>query len=198
MQLAHFSKHAKISKLNTAFFLCDIQERFRKLITNMDSVIHVGSVMTRASQVLNVPLFVTEQYPKALGHTVDEIKQHFEKDQKVFAKTKFSMMTDEFVKDFETKKVEHVVIFGIEAHVCVLQTTKKLLNDGYSVHICCDGVSSQRAFDRDIAFKQFQQLGASMTTSESILFEMLGHAKHENFKPISNLMKEKRPELSHL
>ncbi len=78
---------------------------------------------------------------------------------------------------------------GIEAHICVLQTALDLLELGCKVHVVCDAVSSQRPYDRTVAFERMQREGAVMTTTESVLFELMGTAQHESFKSISTMLK---------
>eukprot|EP00922_Rhytidocystis_sp_ex-Travisia-forbesii_P041497 GHVS01061981.1.p1 GENE.GHVS01061981.1~~GHVS01061981.1.p1 ORF type:complete len:237 (+),score=17.82 GHVS01061981.1:168-878(+) len=173
------------------FFCCDIQERFRTLILRMPHVVHTAHAMTQASRILDIPVVVTEQNPRALLPTVSEldISNAFKVD-----KTHFSMMVPQVV-DFIRKvpSRQSVVLFGIEAHVCIQQTTLDLLEDGYSVHLVCDGISSQRSLDRSTALLRLQQAGAHLTTSESVLFELMRDSTHPQFKAISALMKHPRP-----
>jgi nicotinamidase-related amidase len=84
---------------------------------------------------------------------------------------------------------QDVILCGIEAHVCVLQTCMDLLDKGYKVHLVVDGISSQRAFDRQVALQRMEQEGAKLTTSESVIFQMAGSADHPHFKAISSIAK---------
>ena len=84
----------------------------------------------------------------------------------------------------------NIYLYGIEAHVCVLQTTLDLLREGYAVYLVNDGVSSMRAHDRDTAIKRLEAAGAVSTTAESCLYELMGDAKHEKFKACLPLVKE--------
>lgn len=86
------------------------------------------------------------------------------------------------------------MLFGLEAHVCVQQTTLDLLERGYDVHVVVDGVSSQLVSDRAVAFARLQQAGAFLTTSESVLMELIRGKEHEHFKQISGLLRA-RPEV---
>lgn len=173
------------------FFLCDIQERFRPLIYRMPSVIHVAQIMVRSAKILDIPLIITEQYPQRLGNIVSEIDTSYGFK---FAKTKFSMYSKEVedkLKSFN-RDLKSVVLFGIEAHVCVQQTAFDLLESGFDVHVVADGTSSQRHFDRMIALERMKQSGVFVSTSESILFELMRDSKHSHFKEISALFKEPR------
>jgi len=176
---------------SSAFFLCDVQERFRPLIQFFPSVIHVSSLMTRAGKLLNVPTIATEQNSRALGKTVTEINLE---GVKVFEKMKFSMVIPEVETLLKQQQIKNVVLFGIEAHVCVLQTALDLLERGYGVHILADGTSSTRPYDRLLGLQRAKQAGAWLTSSQSILFQMLETASHSKFKEISALVKEPAPD----
>ena len=86
------------------------------------------------------------------------------------------------------------MLFGIEAHVCVQQTTLDLLERGYNVHLVLDGVSSIREHDRNVAIKRLSEAGAVTTTSESLIFELMRDAKHPKFKEVLEVIKEERPD----
>jgi len=118
---------------------------------------------------------------------------------KVFEKDRFSMLDAPIVDhlgDLVKKSPKKTaVLFGIEAHVCVLQTALELLERGFEVHVLSDGTSSTRSSDRFVAFERMRQSGVFITSSESILFQLMETSKHPNFKQISSeLLKEKRPE----
>ncbi|KAL6075741.1 isochorismatase domain-containing protein [Balamuthia mandrillaris] len=187
-------KIGRIKPENSVFFLCDVQERFRDLISHMPSVVHVSDLMVKAAPVFKIPVVVTEQYPKAFGRIVPEIDLSGEEVHK-FEKTRFSMLTED-VTAFLSQHPQRtsVVLFGIEAHVCVLQTALDLLERNYDVHILADGTSSQRPSDRVMGFERMKQSGAYLTTSDSMLFQLMGDAKYSNFKAISNLIRGDRPD----
>jgi len=178
----------------SALFVCDVQERFRPVIADMPAVIDTTARMVRGCAEMNIPIIVTEQYPKALGNTVEEVKKHLPESAPIVEKTMFTML----VPDTETHlqglpDVKQVMLVGIEAHVCVLATALDLIERGYEVHIITDGVSSQRLEDRAAAMQRLMQAGALVSSSEMAFFQMMGHAKHPNFKAISGLAKEERP-----
>eukprot|EP00339_Tiarina_fusa_P028145 CAMPEP_0117021180 /NCGR_PEP_ID=MMETSP0472-20121206/16006_1 /TAXON_ID=693140 ORGANISM="Tiarina fusus, Strain LIS" /NCGR_SAMPLE_ID=MMETSP0472 /ASSEMBLY_ACC=CAM_ASM_000603 /LENGTH=149 /DNA_ID=CAMNT_0004726583 /DNA_START=160 /DNA_END=609 /DNA_ORIENTATION=+ len=144
---------------------------------------------------MNIPIVVTEQYPKAFGRTVEELKVPETKDNiAVFAKTKFSMCTDEVKEHLEKiSGIEQVILCGIETHVCVQQTTLDLLQQGIGVHLIADGVSSgSNKSDRVIAIEALRQSGAFVTSCESVVFELLRDSKNEHFKEVSAILKEPR------
>ncbi|CAJ1374809.1 unnamed protein product [Effrenium voratum] len=176
----------RLAAASTVFLLCDVQEIFRDVIDRMGQVIAAAKTMVDASNVLAIPVIVSEQYPKALGHTVPEVDVS---QAKVFEKTKFSMCTEEFVQHLAVLDRKAAVIFGVETHVCVQQTALDLLSKGIQVHVLADGCSSQRPMDREVALDRLRQAGCFVTTAESVLFELLRTKDAPEFKLISGLVK---------
>lgn len=151
-----------------------------------------ASLQVKAGNILDIPVIVTEQYPKGLGSTVPEIDVS---NAKVFPKTKFSMVIPELediLKGHPDRK--SVILVGIEAQVCIQQTTLDLLEKGYDVHVLADGVSSRTQVDRLFAIERLRGCGAFITTSEAALFELMGDSKHPKFKEIQNLVKTSAPD----
>jgi len=200
----------KLQPSTTAFFLCDIQERFRPLIYNSETIITTSQYLTSVATALSIPIVATQQYTKVFGPTVtdcfangkdgmDQLLKNGEGDisnstgstLKIFEKKKFSMMTDE-VTDYYCnnnlmKGRDSVVLFGIEAHVCVQQTCLDLIEMGKDVHVVLDCVSSQQGYDREVALRRMENAGAFITTAQSLAFMLMGSAEHPNFKEISKL-----------
>ncbi|KAI8381478.1 Isochorismatase-like protein [Radiomyces spectabilis] len=181
-------KIAKLSPQTTALFVCDIQERFKGIIWQYPSVISVAGKMIKASKLLDIPVIVTEQYPKAFGPTVPELD--ISESALCLEKTRFSMYLPEVADVLKKNNTQSVLLLGIESHVCVLQTALDLLENNINVHVLADAVSSQNCPEIDIALKRMKAAGATITTSESVLFQLVKDAKHEKFKAISGLVKE--------
>jgi nicotinamidase-related amidase len=185
----------RLNPANTVLLVCDIQERFRDVIWKFDSVIRTSKLLVDGCGAIGVPIVCTEQYPKALGKTVQELTAV---EYPKFPKMDFSMATPEVlahIKSLGGADKQHYIIVGLETHVCVLQTTLDLLAQGKNVHVAVDAVSSSRSTDRAVALKRMENAGAYLTTAESVLFMLMGSANYANFKPVSNLVKEygKRP-----
>ena len=184
-------------------YVCDMQEKFAKAITGFDHVAHAQSVLIRGIAAMDDErthaVYCTEQAPEKLGKTVQVIEDAL-KDTYGFTvapKTRFSMIGADDVD----KSSEHVhgarthhIVTGIEAHVCVLQTVLDLLAVDGVVHVCVDAVSSIRPEDRAVALRRMESAGAYLTTTESVLFEMLGDANSKHFKAVSACVRAKRPE----
>lgn len=176
---------AHLDPASTVVLVCDVQERFRELIVDFSGVVGTCSFISDVARILNIDVIITEQYPKAMGKTVSEINTS---SFSVCSKTKFSMLTSDTIPLLANKST--AVLCGIEAHVCVLQTAVDLLARGMEVYVLCDGVSSQRIHDRSVALHNLSALGVHLSTSESIVFRMLGDSTHPNFKQVSQLIKE--------
>lgn len=181
----------QISK--TVLFICDIQEKFRPVIHRSETIISRSAFVNEFCKQLSIPRITTEHYIKAFGSTVSDIsiRDHSETQPSyIFQKSKFSMMTEEVTNSFSLLNRNQVLLCGIEAHVCVLQTALDLLETGADVFVVCDAVSSQRPHDRAVALKRLEAAGCVLTTSESALFELMNTSEHPNFKALSALLKQ--------
>ncbi|CAF1308943.1 unnamed protein product [Rotaria sordida] len=179
---------ARLSRQTSLLLLCDMQEKFRSTIKYYPQIIETSNKLLQACKILDVPFVVTEQYPKGLGRTVKELDIG---NVKPYEKTIFSMCTPDVishmkqtVKDFNT-----AIICGIEAHVCVLQTTIDLLSQDYRVYVVADAVSSRSLTDRMYAFEHMRQAGAFITTFESIVLQLTQDAGHPKFKQVQQYIK---------
>lgn len=147
--------------------------------------------MLRAANTLNMPVYITTQSRAKLGPTVAELSQHLTGPniRADVDKTLFSMVTPEIEKLLPATP-QDVIIVGIETHVCVTQTTLDLLERGHRVYVLVDGVSSMNSEERGIALARLRDAGAIITSSEGVLFEIIGDAGHEAFRAVSGLVKE--------
>ena len=169
----------------TAFFCCDIQTKFKKLIYGFDSVVSTAQKMIDASKILNLPLIVTEQSPIKLGSTVPELD--ISSAALLDEKTSFSMMTPKVVQYLKVQEIKSIVLF--ESHVCISQTTLDCIELGITPWIVKDGVSSMNYGEVGIALSRLSKSGAIISSSDSIIFELLKTADDPKFKEISNLIK---------
>ena len=187
------AKIGKLSMENTVFLLCDIQEKFRGKIKYFEEIIIVARRLITAAKIMDIPVVATEQYPQGLGKIVSDLET---KNVTVFDKTLFSMATPEVEKYLKEvcQNLKSLVLFGIEAHVCVQQTALDFLEKGYDVHVIADSTSSRSMTDRMIAFERIRQSGGFITTSESILFSLLKDAKNKKFREVQKLVLESAPE----
>ena len=142
-----------------------------------------------SSKVLGVPVLATEQYPKGLGPTVEPIRGFL---TTVWEKKTFSAVGEGGALDFLKSDARiKVVVVGIEAHICVMQTVLDLLNQGFHVFVCVDAVSSRYAIYVKIALKRMQQAGAILVTAEACVYEWLETSANPAFKEISGMVQER-------
>ncbi|XP_071493131.1 isochorismatase domain-containing protein 1-like [Diadema antillarum] len=191
--MAQDRSYGNISPQTAALFVCDMQEKFKPAIKYFDEITVVTKRLIKGAYILDIPVIVTEQYPSGLGHTVGELELDVNKSV-VFSKTKFSMVIPEVVQKLdELPEVKSIILVGIEAHVCIQQTALDLLAKGFDVHIVADAVSARSMMDRQFAYERLRQFGAIITTSESVLFQLLGDKNHPKFKEVQALVKTSAP-----
>ncbi|HEX5911325.1 MAG TPA: isochorismatase family protein [Thermoleophilaceae bacterium] len=169
----------------TTVLVVDVQEAFRKGVEHFDDVAKGSAVLLQAAQIMGLPVVVTEQYPKGLGATVDEVARHLG-DVVPLPKTVFSGASAD---GFDLGGRDQVLMCGIEAHVCVHQTAAELLAGGVEVHVAVDAVGSRSALDREVGLRRMTDAGAVPTTVETALFEMFGKAGGDEFKQVQGLVK---------
>jgi len=179
-----------LNEKNTALFVIDVQESFRSVIPRFEEIAVRISTAVRGFQMLDVPIVVTEQYPKGLGPTVEEIALSLPDDVKPFEKSAFSACGSEPLKDMlEGLDVNQIVLCGIEAHVCVCQTALELLDIGYDVHVLTDCVGSRFEHDKEAGLSKMYGSGVDPSSVEMALFELMRDSSHEKFKSIQALIK---------
>lgn len=167
----------------------DIQERLVVAMKDYEKYLDNTSKLLRGIKELQIETIVTEQYKKGLGETKDSIKALVE-DAKVFDKISYSCLKDEAIKEAISQSNKKVVLIcGIEAHICVLQTAIDLKEEGFIPVVVEDCIASRKDNDKEVALKRMEKEGIYLTTYESVLFEMLQTAKHEKFKSISSIIK---------
>lgn len=167
----------------------DIQEKLVPVMHEKEQILNKASTLIKGLNVLNVPILVPRQYPKGIGDTQDCIKDVL-KEHTPIDKTSFGCLGETCFNDELHKYAQKsVIVFGIEAHVCVLQTVLGLLEQGYQVYLVCDAITSRHEYDKLIAIERAKQAGVLLTTVESILFELMKSSKHEKFKEISKIIK---------
>ncbi|OAG34488.1 hypothetical protein AYO21_11354 [Fonsecaea monophora] len=166
----------------------------------MDNRVATSQKLVKAAKILNIPVFVTTQNASRLGATVPELTSLIpETTPEAIDKTAFSMLVPALQTHLQSLTSSpsdklSVLIVGIETHICVTQTTLDLLAAGHKVYVIADGVSSCNAGERPVALHRLAREGAVVTTSESLLFELLGDAKDDKFKAVSGLVKETKEE----
>jgi len=183
-------RHPRILNRDEAvLFIIDVQESFRKVLLDFSELTKNISVLVEAMKVLDVPIVVTEQYPRGLGHTVEELTQSLPPHQ-YFEKNCFSSAAiPELLSWLKQSGKRQVILCGIETHVCVNQTAHDLLMHGYDVHLITDAVTSRIASNKAIGIQKIVSSGGIPSSVEMALFEMLVEAGTDRFKAIQKLVK---------
>jgi nicotinamidase-related amidase len=179
----------RILKHEAAAIVIDIQEKLLPHINEGETILQNCLKLIDGLQILEIPVIVTQQYTKGLGDTVSSIVEKFQ-GFRYIEKVSFSCYDESaFVEQLSALGKSYVILFGIETHVCVLQTCLDLHLAGYVPVIVEDCVSSRNPIDKRVAIERMRQEGALITTYESLLFELTRQAGNEIFKSISRIVK---------
>ncbi len=177
----------------TALVVVDVQEKLVPAMptARIDGLLHATKVFLEAAVTLGVPVIVTEQYPRGLGPTcavVDETLQHVRHTR--ITKTTFdACLEPSFAEALLAADVQAVVVLGVEAHICVLQTVRSIADRGYATYVVSDAVASRREENRLIGLDLARAAGAFVTSTETVVFDWLGRAGTENFRALSPLLR---------
>ncbi|WP_419901654.1 hydrolase [Kiloniella sp.] len=174
---------------NSVVVVIDVQERLAPAIHNLDKVLDANGLVLKTARELSIPVLVTEQYPKGLGHTLEIFKGLYSSDN-VFEKLSFSSVgCAPFMEALKASGRRQVIVTGTETHVCVMQTVLQLLDERYDVFVVSDAVGSRTEENKRLGLERMIRSGAEVVSSEMVMFEMLKKAGTPEFKALSNLLK---------
>lgn len=169
----------------SALILIDTQEKLFPFIHNNAELLLRCEWMLKVASLMNIPILISEQYPEGLGETLPILKEAAG-NATIMTKTEFSCTeNNECLTKIEQLKRKQVILIGIEAHVCVLQTAFGLQRAGKSVYVVADAVESRRMQDKVLAIERMQAAGIYIISSEMALFEWCRDSKHPHFKMLS-------------
>jgi nicotinamidase-related amidase len=167
----------------------DVQERLVPAMQAPARVIRNSQTLMTAATRLDIPMLLTEQYPKGLGRIVPEL-QDLAKGGKVLEKMHFSCMNDPiFAAEFKALERRQAVIVGMEAHICVMQTGVNLMEQGYEIFVVTDATSSRTLESEKACLDRLSAAGAGTVTTEMVVFEWLGRAGTPEFKDLLKRIK---------
>jgi nicotinamidase-related amidase len=192
MMETQVGRHETILDRNTtALLVVDVQERLWTVMRQRQRVAERIDLLIRGCQLLRVPIYHTEQYPQGLGPTIASVQELFS-DTKPLVKMTFSCCgLTQLPRTMKEKGIVQLLLVGIEAHVCVLQTALDFLSQGFQVHLVTDAISSRNQADQEIALRRLSREGVILSTVETALFELLTTAEAPEFKSLSELIKSK-------
>jgi len=182
----------KINRNDTVLLIIDVQEKLMPVIHEHEEILRNMERLIRGCHILGVPTVITEQYVKGLGPTVAPIAQALEEvgEPSPIEKSCFSAQRcDAFAAQLAALERKHVLVTGVETHVCVWQSVQDLIESHYAVSVVADAVSSRSPRNRDIALRRMESEGAKLTSTEMALFELLVEAGTDEFRAVSRLIK---------
>jgi nicotinamidase-related amidase len=170
--------------------IIDVQEGYRGVTIEHDRMVAAVRRLLDAAVILGVPVLVTEQYPKGLGHTQPEVAEGFGADVRPIEKMSMSCLGQPaFVERLRTLSRTQIVVCGVEAHACVNQTVHDLLQRGLTVHVPRDAISARSASDLQTGWEKMIGSGAIPSTVEMACLEWVRTAEAPEFKAIHRLIK---------
>lgn len=178
----------KLNRDDAVLFIIDIQERLVPAMKYGEKVIENNRILLQGAREMDIPVLVTEQYPKGLGNTVDDIKD-FLGEAPIFPKNSFTAYINEIKEALEKLGRKKVIITGMETHVCVYQTSRDLIEAGYEVHIVKDAVASRTKDNYLNGLDQMKTMGAVINNTETVVFDLLKVSGTPEFKIMSKLIK---------
>ncbi|MBI5447105.1 MAG: isochorismatase family protein [Gammaproteobacteria bacterium] len=174
-----------LAREQSLVILVDVQEKLTPLVQDAARLVSMCQWVLEVATLMDVPVFVSEQYPQGLGATVEAL-QAFVKTENRLSKTHFSCAADATCWDWiEKTNRRHIVLIGIETHVCVLQTAMELQARHHDVFVIAEAVSSRSIEDKALALTRMQQQGVQIISREMMVFEWLRQSGTELFKTIS-------------
>jgi nicotinamidase-related amidase len=178
-----------LSRAAAVLVIIDIQGNLAQAMYDKENLFTNAVKLIKGSKVFNLPIIFTEQTPQKLGQTIPQIAAELD-GIKPIAKETFSCWADiHFREQLDALSRRHVVLLGIESHVCVYQTALDLIQNGYSIHLVADAVSSRTKENREIGVDAMKSAGAHLASTEMVLFELLCTAADPKFKEIFKIVK---------
>lgn len=175
----------RIEREYTAAIVVDYQEKLVPVMSEKERLIHNSEILLKGLNILDIPMYITQQYTKGLGMSVSEIQEAAGTTEYI---DKIAFTAYDSVK-WKLRGKKFVIVCGIEAHICVLQTVIDLKSAGFIPVLVADCISSRKESDKQVALERARQEGAIVTTYESLLFELLKVAGTETSKQIQKLIR---------
>ena len=174
---------------NASLLIVDIQGNLAHSMYGKELLFKNAQKLIKGIQILGIPIICTEQNPKGLGPTIPEIADLLSNIQPISKMTFSCCQNDRFIQALKALNRKQVLIAGIEAHVCIYQTSIDMVDLGYEVQVVTDAVSSRNIENKEIGLQKMKDYGISLTSVETALFELLKVAEGEQFKEILKIVK---------
>ncbi len=178
-----------LSRTAAVLVMIDFQGNLARAMVDKENLFANNVNLIRGFRAFGLPMMITEQTPDKLGPTIGQILEELG-DLKPIAKETFSCWANPSFRDqLESLTRRHVVLTGIECHICVYQTALDLIQNGYSVHLVADAVSSRTPENREVGIQAIKRAGAQVTSTEMVLFELLRTAADPKAREIFKIVK---------
>jgi len=178
-----------LSRIDAVLIIIDIQGNLAQTMYDKENLFANAVKLIKGFKVFNLPIILTEQIPQKLGQTIPVISQELNGIVPI-AKETFSCWDDRnFTEQLEGLRRRHIVLTGIESHICVYQTALDLIQNRYNVYLATDAVSSRTPGNRQVGISAIKSAGAHLTSTEMVLFELLRTATDPKFKDIFKIVK---------
>lgn len=176
---------------STFAVMIDLQEKLLPALRKPERIEANASKLLRSLDRMDIPVFVTEQYSKGLGHTTEKLISAAGRKARYIDKVAFDAFREKsFEKAMSSAEGRHVILFGAESHICLYMTAKGFLDRGFEVHVVRDCSGSRTKENHQAAMNELSRLGAHVETWETVIYELLGDSRHPAFRTISEIVKE--------
>ncbi|TXH60519.1 MAG: isochorismatase family protein [Bacteroidia bacterium] len=177
-----------INKETTALVVIDIQDKLMPVMQQAELIFANANRLLKGASILQIPSYITEQYPAGLGNTCTAIEMP--SDITLVEKIAFScMQSQQLLESWKKNNINTLILCGVESHICVLKTALDALAAGFDVRVVADAVSSRTAENKNLALERMRQSGAFIVSTEMLLFQLIQEAGTPAFKAISKLIK---------
>jgi nicotinamidase-related amidase len=182
-------KISLLTRENTGLVIVDAQERLMAVMGNGARTIKNIQALIHLARLFSLPIVVTEQYPRWLGPTVKEVKKLITPFEPI-EKMEFNCCAvDRFNALVKLNDLRNIILTGVESHICIFQTCTALLENGYNVHVPCDAVDSRVEENRLVGLHLMNENGAVITSTETVVFQILQRAGTREFREMSKRIK---------
>ena len=179
----------QLDKENTGLIIVDVQEKLMGVMGRRERVIDSIVKLLHLSVLYNLPVILTEQYPKWLGPTLPEIKELLPLYEPI-DKLNFNCCdVDVFNRRLESEDLKNIILAGVESHICVFQTCFSLAEKGYRVHVPQDAVDSRRDENWKVGLELMKDAGASITSTETVIYQIMKKMGTKEFKKMFKVVK---------
>jgi nicotinamidase-related amidase len=181
----------RLDRGRTALAVVDVQERLFSAMEpeQREAMVRNLKILGAAAQRLGLPILVTEQYPKGLGHTLPEVREALGSVEPLSKVTFSGCAAAGFTDALRRRGAQAVVLAGLEAHVCVLMTALDLMADGFAVHVPWDATVSRTRPNWEFGLALLRSEGVVVTTTETVVFQLLGQGDSDDFRALAPLLR---------